>query len=96
MYGTLECQFANIAELTDMSEKKEIQFEEALQRLEQIVGQLENGQLSLEESMKAFEEGMKLRRLCEEKLDAADKKIEKLVAKSDGTREWSEVTGSEQ
>lgn len=96
MYDTLECQFENIAELTDMGEKKEIQFEEALQRLEQIVGQLENGQLSLEESMKAFEEGMKLRRLCEEKLDAADRKIEKLVAKSDGTREWSEVAGSEQ
>ena len=79
-----------------MAEKYEVKFEDALARLEQIVGKLESGQMPLEESMDAFEEGMKLKKLCEDKLGAAEKKIEKLVKNADGTREWSDVTDTMQ
>ncbi len=79
-----------------MSEKNEIKFEDALNRLEQIVSKLESGQMPLEESMAAFEEGMKLKKLCEDKLGAAEKKIEKLVKNADGSHEWSDVTASMQ
>lgn len=79
-----------------MSEKNEIKFEDALSRLEQIVSKLESGQMPLEESMAAFEEGMKLKKLCEDKLSTAEKKIEKLVKNADGTHEWSDVTATMQ
>jgi len=59
--------------------KKKPSFEEALARLEEIVHQLENGDISLEESMQAFEEGKTLVKLCLEKLDTAESKIKKLV-----------------
>ena len=52
-----------------MSEKK---FEEAMKRLENIVESLERGDLSLEESLKIFEEGMKLLHFCSKKLEEAE------------------------
>ncbi|MDB5083142.1 MAG: exodeoxyribonuclease small subunit [Bacilli bacterium] len=58
-------------------------FETAMQRLEQIVKQLENGDLSLEDSIERFQEGMKLSKLCRDKLDQAEQKIEMLVAQGD-------------
>ncbi len=73
-------------------EKQEIKFEEALARLEAIVAQLENGGLSLEESMAQFEEGMRLNKLCQAKLREAEQKIEKLVRKEDGSLEWQQKT----
>ncbi len=79
-----------------MTEKKDIKFEDALQRLEEIVGKLESGQMPLEESMNAFEEGMALKKICEDKLGVAEKKIEKLVKKADGTHEWSDITAESQ
>jgi exodeoxyribonuclease VII small subunit len=54
-------------------------FEEALGRLETIVEDLEGGQLSLEESIARYEEGMKLSRGLAKTLDEAEKRIEKLV-----------------
>lgn len=64
-------------------------FEEALARLEAIVAQLENGGLSLEDSMKAFDEGMKLNAFCAEKLAEAERKIELLVrSKETNTLSW--------
>jgi exodeoxyribonuclease VII small subunit len=59
-------------------------FEDALARLEQIVEELEGGALSLEESIARYEEGMKLSRSLTQTLDAAEKRIEKLVEGSDG------------
>ena len=50
-------------------------FEDSLQKLDEIVDSLENEELSLEDSVKKFEEGMKLSRFCAEKLDEAEKKI---------------------
>ena len=59
-------------------------FEEAMQRLEAIVQTLEQGELPLEASLKAFEEGMKLAKFCSEKLEEAEKKVSLLVQESDG------------
>lgn len=58
---------------------KDIKFEDALSKLEGIVEKLEGGDLSLEESLIAFEEGIKLSRLCSKRLDEAEKKIEILT-----------------
>ena len=65
-----------------MAEKK---FEEAMERLEQIVESLEGGDLTLEESLKIFEEGMKLIRFCSKKLEEAEQKVTLLVKESGGT-----------
>jgi exodeoxyribonuclease VII small subunit len=54
-------------------------FEEALGRLEDIVKRMEAGEMSLEESLKAFEEGIKLVRLCSRKLDEAERRVEILL-----------------
>ncbi|MBW1729626.1 MAG: exodeoxyribonuclease VII small subunit [Deltaproteobacteria bacterium] len=59
-------------------------FENAMQRLEQIVQSLESGELSLEDSIKAFEEGMRLAKFCSEKLEEAEKKVTMLIKESDG------------
>jgi len=65
-----------------MSEKnnsKEIKFETALKKLEEIVSKLEDGDLELEKSIELFEEGVGLSKALQKKLDNAEKKIEKLV-----------------
>jgi exodeoxyribonuclease VII small subunit len=62
-----------------MAEKK---FEKAMERLEEIVGSMEGGELSLEDSLKVFEEGMKLTRFCSHKLEEAEKKVTLLVRES--------------
>jgi exodeoxyribonuclease VII small subunit len=59
--------------------RKKENFEEALRKLEAIVAQMEEGDLPLEESLKAFEEGVKLAKLCTKKLDEAERKVEKLI-----------------
>jgi len=64
-----------------MSEKK---FEEAMKRLENIVESLERGDLSLEESLKIFEEGMKLLHFCSNKLEEAEQKVTVLIKESGG------------
>ncbi len=61
--------------------KKEISFEDALKRLEETVETLEEGELPLKESLAKFEEGMKLRQLCNHELEMAEQRIEKLVEK---------------
>jgi len=57
----------------------EIKFEEALTRLEEIVGKLEDGDLPLDESLSAFEEGIKLSRICAKLLNEAERKVEILI-----------------
>jgi len=63
---------------------KKKSFEEALAKLEQITKELEEGDLSLEESLKYFDEGVKLAEQCNSKLNEAQKKIEILLKKNDG------------
>lgn len=61
----------------------EIKFEQALQDLEKLVESMEGEELSLEEAMKKYEEGIKLSRICLKKLERAEKKIE-ILKKADG------------
>ena len=63
---------------------KQIQFEEAFKRLDEIVTKLESGDLSLEESMPLFEEGITLTETCKIRLEAAEQKIQLLLKDSDG------------
>ncbi|MCP4004441.1 MAG: exodeoxyribonuclease VII small subunit [bacterium] len=53
-------------------------FEEALERLESVVGRLEDGELDLEKSLSAFEEGVRLVKLCSGRLEAARVRIRQL------------------
>ena len=59
-------------------------FEEALSKLEKVVEKLEAGDISLEESLKLFEEGIRLSRFCNQKLDEAEKKVEILLKDEGG------------
>lgn len=60
----------------------EMKFEEAMERLEEIVKKLEMGDLPLDESLKMFEEGISLSRFCNKKLNDAEHKISKLIEKN--------------
>ncbi len=59
-------------------------FEAKLFRLEEIVKNMESGQLGLEDSLKLFEEGVKISRECQTELDAAEQKVELLVNAASG------------
>ena len=70
-----------------MTEKKSVDFEKSLARLEEVVEQMESGDLSLEEMIRHFEEGSKLADLCTKKLNEVEQKIEKLVKKDGELKE---------
>ena len=59
-------------------------FEESMKRLEDIVQRLESGEMSLEDSLQVFEEGMQLVAFCSRKLDEAEKKVSLLVRDQEG------------
>jgi exodeoxyribonuclease VII small subunit len=59
-------------------------FEDALNKLEKIVSKLEGGDIPLEESLKLFEEGIRLSGICNQKLDEAEKKVEILLKGKNG------------
>jgi exodeoxyribonuclease VII small subunit len=62
----------------------EVKFEEALEKLEKIVEALESGDLSLDEALKKYQEGIELSRLCSQRLESAKKKIDSLVKNKKG------------
>ncbi|WBU56858.1 exodeoxyribonuclease VII small subunit [Paracoccus sediminicola] len=62
-----------------MSEIAEMSFEDAMKELEQVVSQLESGNATLEDSIKLYERGAKLRAHCEARLRAAEERIEKIT-----------------
>lgn len=62
----------------------EIKFEETLKKLEKIVEELEKGDLSLDEALKKYQEGIELSRLCSERLESAKKKVDLLVKNKKG------------
>lgn len=62
-----------------------LSFEDALRALEDIVRQLESGDVPLEDSITLYERGEELRKHCQKRLDAAQARIEKIVAGPDGT-----------
>lgn len=67
------------------SEQPELNFEEAMARLEQIVRALEGGNVPLDESLTLYEEGVKLVKLCSSRLENAEKRIKILVDGGNGT-----------
>lgn len=67
-------------------QQSEFNFEEALQELEQLVSSMEEGELSLEDSMKAFEKGIKLTRECQTALQKAEQKVQILLNESGETQ----------
>ncbi|MBW8056480.1 MAG: exodeoxyribonuclease VII small subunit [candidate division NC10 bacterium] len=58
-----------------MADEKEIKFEDALARLEGVVDRLESGELPLEESLRLFEEGVHLTKVCTHRLEEAERRI---------------------
>jgi len=73
-------------------------FETALKSLEDIVVQLESGDLTLDRALELFEEGVQVSRFCSSKLEEAERKVEVLIKAADGVKEvpFSEdVEGSE-
>ena len=65
----------------------EMKFEDALKKLEKIVAELEDGNLSLDESLGKYEEGIALSKMCSKKLELAKKKVELLLKSEDGSFE---------
>ncbi|MDD3088675.1 MAG: exodeoxyribonuclease VII small subunit [Candidatus Omnitrophica bacterium] len=63
---------------------KEVTFEKAIEKLESIVSELESGDLALDQSMKKYEDGIKLARFCQEKLEKAKARIDMLMKEPDG------------
>ena len=70
-----------------MARKKQgVDFEAALEELEGLVERMEEGELSLEESLKTYERGMELSRACQKSLDAAEQRIQ-ILSEKDGAAE---------
>lgn len=70
-------------------------FEKKLSRLEEIVAKMESGNLSLEDSLKLFEEGVKNSRECQKQLSEAEEKVKVLLrVNSDGTMETQDLSDS--
>ena len=72
-----------------MTKKKEtgFNFEQALEDLEELVTSMEEGELSLEESLQAFEKGIKLTRECQAALKNAEQKVQVLINENGDTKE---------
>ena len=75
--------------------EKKGSFEETIKELEKIATELENGDLSLEDSVSKFEEGMKLSKLCNDLLENAEKRITILLKDGEETKEESFVQEEE-
>lgn len=68
-----------------------LDFDSALTRLEEIVEQLESGQLSLEDSLAVFEEGVKIALYCQKELKKTDGKVQRLLRKLNGDLDVTEI-----
>lgn len=76
--------------------EKQMSFEESLTRLEEIVRLLESGQAPLDKSLELYEEGVKLVKECNGKLDNVEKRIKILSAGENGKLEEKDFTGGEE
>ncbi|MBA59310.1 MAG: exodeoxyribonuclease VII small subunit [Gammaproteobacteria bacterium] len=72
-----------------MADKNSYPFEEALEKLSGLVEKMEKGDLTLEESLKTFEEGIKLSKECQKALTDAEKKVKLLLLENDQINELS-------
>jgi len=70
-----------------------VKFEEAIEKLQKITQELEEGELPLEEALEKFEEGMRLIGFCEKKLEEVEKRIQILIKEKDKfkLKEWEEM-----
>ena len=76
--------------------KKEASFEELLTRLEEVTTQLEKAEnISLEESMKLFEEGIGISKKCNQQIETAEKKISILIKENDEIKEENFIQGED-
>lgn len=71
-------------ERATVAKKRSDQFEEALQRLQEIVDKLEKGDLPLEEAMESFSDGMRLAQFCHKKLEEAENRVQVLMKDQQG------------
>ena len=78
-----------------MPKENSMSFEETMQKLQEIVLELEKGTLNLDDSVKKFEEGIELSKQCNKILESAEKKINILVRKDDGIKEETFVQSEE-
>ncbi|ODS50991.1 MAG: exodeoxyribonuclease VII small subunit [Halanaerobium sp. 4-GBenrich] len=67
----------------DVLDLENLDFESALEKLQKIVEELEKGGLSLDQTLKEFNQGMQLLKFCNQKLDKAEKKIELMIKEND-------------
>ena len=74
-------------EIKMATKKEECNFEELIEKLEEITNKLEKEQLSLDESVKLFEEGIELSKKCDSKLEDAEKRITILIKKDNEIKE---------
>jgi len=79
-----EVNMSNEINITEQKCSDEMSFEEAMCQLEQIVLKLEKGDISLEESISSFQQGIELSRYCAAKLDEAEKRISILLQDEEG------------
>lgn len=73
----------------------EIKFEDALKKLEKIVEELESGNLTLDEALKKYQDGIELSRACAQRLESAKKKIDVLVKNKKGEFELKDIADAE-
>jgi exodeoxyribonuclease VII small subunit len=73
----------------------EIKFEDALRKLEKIVEELEGGDLTLDEALKKYQDGIELSRICNQRLENAKKKIDVLVKNKKGEFELKAVSDTD-
>jgi exodeoxyribonuclease VII small subunit len=76
--------------MTTMSEVETLSFEKALAQLEEIVARLEGGKVDLDESIRLYERGEALKKICEEKLKQAETRIEKITLDPSGKPKGTE------
>ncbi|MEA5093112.1 Exodeoxyribonuclease 7 small subunit [bioreactor metagenome] len=76
--------------------KEDLGFEQSLERLEVIVEKLESGELTLDESLKLFKEGVELSKYCSSKLSAVQQEVKKVVVDNKGTFTLESFTGEEE
>lgn len=77
-----------------MSNKKTPDFEKSIAELESLVTALESGELSLEESLKTFEKGVQLTRLCQKSLSEAEQRVQILLQDKDGNEQLEDFDDS--
>lgn len=79
----------------EIEDLKNLSFEDALAKLENIVRELESGRIKLDDAVSAYERAVALKKLCQEKLQAAALKVEKIEISKDGTLSTTPLEGVE-